>query len=301
MNGQTKTRTRQERIESLGIPKPRFIQWWIDSDKADWAIRVAIGVVAAAALLMVCRAWEPRFAFRSSTIPARDIIARVDFEIENELETEAMRLEKVREVPVFYRNRLTPLEQLRARLKTRLFVILEANSFQEMSDEQKNQFSEFASLEPVTPEATADTLSAAERFAAIKSVLGDDMELEKLDTAFRSLQTEDFQNGLLQGLKHEPEEGSQRVIRVYVTSPEDAVHVKLDDVQIALMQPKIRKTLGEEFRRLFSDEDEDQAQLVAEMVAQWIDTRGCLSMRRSPTTTKRVKKSGRKLQPAFRR
>ncbi|MEO1618609.1 MAG: metal-dependent phosphohydrolase, partial [Planctomycetota bacterium] len=93
MNGQNKTRTRQERIESLGIPKPRVVQWWIESDKADWAVRIAIAVSAAAALLLICKAWEPRFAFRSGTIPIRNVIARVNFEIENEIETEALRLQ----------------------------------------------------------------------------------------------------------------------------------------------------------------------------------------------------------------
>ncbi|MCO8120916.1 HDIG domain-containing protein [Stieleria sp. TO1_6] len=273
MNGQNKTRTRQERIESLGIPKPKFVQWWIDSDKADWAVRIAIGVFAAVALLVVCRAWEPRFAFRSGTIPMRSVIARVDFEVEDEIDSEAQRLKKVRELPVFYHNRLASLQQLRARLKNRLLVILHAASLQEMGTEQSSAFAEFADSVPVTPESAGDgEPSASDKFNAIKAVLGGDKELEKLDTAFRTLTTDEFKNGLLQSLKHAPEQGSQREIRVYTTDPSDAVHVKVDDVQIALMQPKIDKMLAEEFRRLFGGEvDVDQARLVAKMISKWID------------------------------
>ena len=275
MNGQSKTRTRQERIESLGIPKPRLVQWWNDSDKADWAVRIVIGITAAIALLVICRSWEPRFPFRSNTILPRDVIARVDFEVENKTRTEALQLEKIREVPVFYRNRPAPLDELSAQLKNRLFVVRNSASLKEMTDEQKSKFDEFSPSEPVNPETASETESSpVKRFNAIKSVLGDDRGLENLDTAFRTLTTTVFKNGLLHGLQHEPEQGSQHVIRVYATQPDESVHVNVDDVQIALMRPKIEKTLAEEFRRLFDGAaDADEARLVAQMISEWIDSR----------------------------
>lgn len=275
MNGQTKTRTRQERIESLGIPKPKMVQWWIDSDKADWAVRILIGLSAAVALLVVCRTWEPRFAYRTGMIPVRDIIARVNFEVENQIETEALRLQKVREVPVYYRNWKAPLEQLRARLKNRLFVILDAQSLKEMNDEERKAFEEFVATVAVTPEsATTDQPSADQQFLAMKAVFASDPELEKLDTAIKNLQKDEFDNGLLQSIKHQAEQGSQRFIRVYSTEPSDAVEVTVDDVQIALMKPKIESMLAEEFRSQFGGQVEtDQHRLVAQMVSHWIDKR----------------------------
>ncbi|PAY19623.1 metal-dependent phosphohydrolase [Rhodopirellula sp. SM50] len=275
MNGQTKTRTRQERIESLGIPKPKMVQWWIDSDKADWAVRILIGLSAAIALLVVCRTWEPRFAYRTGMIPVRDIIARVNFEVENQIETEALRLQKVREVPVYYRNWKAPLEQLRARLKNRLFVILDAQSLKEMNDEERKAFEEFVATVAVTPEsATTDQPSADQQFLAMKAVFASDPELEKLDTAIKNLQKDEFDNGLLQSIKHQAEQGSQRFIRVYSTEPSDAVEVTVDDVQIALMKPKIESMLAEEFRSQFGGQVEtDQHRLVAQMVSHWVDKR----------------------------
>lgn len=275
MNGQNKTRTRQERIESLGIPKPKMVQWWIDSDKADWGIRFLIGAIAAVALLIICKTWEPRFAFRSGTIPTRDVIARVDFEVENEFETKALRLQKIREVPVYYRNRMAPLQQLRAQLKNRLFVILDSPSMKEMNEEERKAFEEFAKLEQVTPEsATTDQPSAQQQFEALTAVLRGDPELEKLDTAFKLLTKDEFQNGLLQTPKHEPEQGSQRFIRVYTNDPADAIEVTVESVQIALMQPKIDKMLAEEFRALFDGQVKaNQHQLAARMISGWIDSR----------------------------
>ncbi len=69
MSGASKQRTRQERIESLGIPKPRLIQWWERSDKLDVSIRVGIAIVAALAMLLLCQTWRPPFPYRAGSIP----------------------------------------------------------------------------------------------------------------------------------------------------------------------------------------------------------------------------------------
>ncbi len=53
MSGASKQRNRQERIDSLGIQKPRLVQWWQDSDKADFATRIVMAVVAAVVLLVL--------------------------------------------------------------------------------------------------------------------------------------------------------------------------------------------------------------------------------------------------------
>ncbi|WP_372897926.1 HD family phosphohydrolase, partial [Stieleria sp.] len=111
-------------------------------------------------------------------------------------------------------------------------------------------------------------------FLAMKAVFASDPELEKLDTAIKNLQKDEFDNGLLQSIKHQAEQGSQRFIRVYSTEPSDAVEVTVDDVQIALMKPKIESMLAEEFRSQFGGQVEtDQHRLVAQMVSHWIDKR----------------------------
>ncbi|OYP28920.1 HD family phosphohydrolase [Rhodopirellula sp. MGV] len=272
MNGQSKTRTRQERIESLGIPKPRFVQWWIDSDKADWAVRAAIGLFAAAALLIICRTWEPRFAFRSGLIPTRDVIAKVDFEVENEIETHARRLQQILGVPVFYRNNPAPLQQLGARLNNRLFVVLEAPSIDEMNNDEKVAFEEFIANDPLTPETVDGSRpTAQDQFAALKEVFKNDSELKKLQTAFKHLVKDEFDYGVLQSLKHDPEQGNQQFIRVYNVDPADAVTISVEDVQVALMGERIEKMLADEFRLLYGDTDKYRQ--VAKMISRWIGAR----------------------------
>lgn len=275
MNGQGKTRANQQRIDSLGIPKPRLIQWWLDSDKQDWAIRVTMVLIAALALLVVCQAWRPRFSYHVGDMPARDIIARVSFEIENEAETEQAQLEKLRELPVFYRNLPNQLTQLRAILKSQLLVVGDSSSLQSMSDDQSDAFDAFAGTTIVTPEsATEDTATPEQKYQALKAVLAEDTEAEKLDNAFRMMVQEVFENGLLETLKHDPERGSQRFIRVYTADPEDSIEVSVEDVQVARMLPRIKTMLSEEFRSLFGDSVPDQQRaIVVDMVSQWIDER----------------------------
>ncbi|MCG8652994.1 MAG: metal-dependent phosphohydrolase, partial [Pirellulales bacterium] len=112
MSGASKQRSQKERIESLGIQKPRLVEWWQRSDKADGAIRMAMAVVAAVAMLAACQTWQPTFPYRTNEIPDRDLITRVTFEVVNENETEIARNKKASEQIAFYKNRTQPLDQL---------------------------------------------------------------------------------------------------------------------------------------------------------------------------------------------
>ena len=103
MSGASKQRTRQERIDSLGIPKPRFVQWWQRSDKVDFSVRIGMAILAGAAVLGLCQTWNPPFAYRTGAIPDRNLVARVYFEDVDRTRTDALRLQKRREVSTFYR------------------------------------------------------------------------------------------------------------------------------------------------------------------------------------------------------
>ncbi|TWU04611.1 HD family phosphohydrolase [Stieleria varia] len=269
--GKTHKRTSQERIESLGIPKPRFIQWWKSSDKADWSMRIGIAVVAAITLLVACQTWRPSFAFRSGAIPTRNLIARVTFDVEDRTQTEELKLKRIREGAMVYRNRPQPLEQLRATLKNELFKVLAASSFDDMTVEQKSAFSEFY----MGDETAQPGELPSDRFRMLKSVLSTDEKLDNVEFAFNMLSADKgpFHYGLLRAPQHKPEEGSQQQIQVYSTSdtPEDARYVNVESVQIALMDSRVKKALADHFRSRFDKIDDKEAvQNVAGMISDWI-------------------------------
>ena len=265
MSGASKQRTRQERIDSLGIQKPRFVQWWNDSDKADWTIRIGIGVVAAIALLVVCQTWKPPFSHRLGSIPPRDVVTRVTFDVPNEVETESLRQEKRRQAILYYRNRPQSLDNLTAALHDDLLVVLSADSYDQMRPEEREAFKEFYLGDETQPDAGPN------RFSLMKSVFVEDHpELKTLDSVLSLAMEENRRKGLLQSLQHTTDDGSQQRIRVYSTTAEEAEFVEIDEVRIAQASVQLKSRLREVFRQRFAT-DEDG--VVAEMISDWIAKR----------------------------
>ncbi len=264
MSGASKQRSQKERIESLGIQKPRFVEWWQRSDKADGSIRILMAVVAAVAMLVFCQTWQPPFAYRAKEIPDRDLITRVSFDVINAEETQANRDKKAAEQIAYYRKRSEPLNQLRFALKNQLFLVLDSPSFDQMTEEEQMAFGEF-----YEGDETADPAdSPAVRFAVLKTVLAGDPELTNVDEVLAISLQENYKNGLLQGLQHSAREGNQERIRVYPSDrPNEIEFVELSDARIAQAKDGIEKRLKEQFRTRFEAEG---SQKVAQMIYDWL-------------------------------
>lgn len=263
MSGASKNRTRAERVESLGIQKPRWIQWWENSDKADVSTRIGIAVFAGVLMLLLCRTWHPPFAYRLGAIPARDLISRVTFEVPNETETKALQDRKRREQLAFYSNRPQPLDELRAALRNKIFPIFTSPSFDQLSEEGRNAFAEFFDGDETNPDDTP-----VNRFSMLKTVLADDPELKKLDEAIEISMRDNYKFGLINQLQHSIDQGSQERVRVYpIGRPDEVAFVEISDVLIAQAGVAMTKRLREQFRTKFPAEDN---QKVAAMVSEWI-------------------------------
>jgi len=266
MNGASKQRVRHERIESLGIPKPRLIQWWQRSNKSGLSIRIAMASIAAATLLVFCQTWSPPFAYRVGEIPARDLVTRVTFDVIDKAETEAVRKQKRREAITMYRNRPQILVQLRSALKNQLFLALGADSYANLKVDEKEAFLQFYQA--------VETDSApppADRFETFKSVLKNDPELTKVDKTVDNAMLSIRETGVLRALQHTDQQGNQEFIQVFPAGqPEDARPVKTDDVQVTQVGSRLAKALRDQFRSSFEGDD---GQVVAEMIANWLNSR----------------------------
>ncbi len=255
MSGASKNRTRQERVESLGIQKPRWIQWWQNSDKADVSSRVGIAFTAGVLLLLVCETWRPPFAYRLNAIPARDLISRVTFDVPNVDETKSLQVRKRREQLAFYRNRPQPIDQLRAALKDQLFLVLSAPSFDQLTEEERSAFAQFYQDDETDLDDTP-----ADRFSMLKSVLASDPELKTLEDAITIAMRDNYRFGLIMALQHQPDQGSQERIKVYPAGhPEDVEFVEIADARIAQAGVALAKRLREQFRTKFSNDDSQKS------------------------------------------
>ncbi len=273
MSGASKQRTRQERIDSLGIQKPRLVQWWQDSDKADFTIRVGVAVVAALALLVFCQTWQPPFAYRRDAIPARDLVTRVTFDVPNEAETKAAQDRARRAQVAFYRNQPQPLNLLRGALRDQLYLVLTPPSFDSLKEEERIAFAQFFEGSETEPDDTP-----ALRFSMLKTVLAGELEptMKKLDEVLDLAMEDNYKFGLIQALSHGPDEGSQDFIRVYPAAqpdvPELVQVVAISDARIAQAGDRLIKNLKELFRTKFQSPGDD-SQKVAEMISEWIVSR----------------------------
>jgi putative nucleotidyltransferase with HDIG domain len=263
MSSGSKQRGRQERIESLGIQKPRLIQWWQNSDKPSVASRVAMAVLAGVILLIFCRSWQPPFAYRLDTIPARDLITRATFEVPNELETNTLRDRRKREQLAFYSNRTEPLDQLVATLENELLLVLAAQNFEGLKQDELAAFAKFFD--------SSDPATAAEsspRFAMLKTTFADDVGLKKLDAAIKLALRNNYRYGLIRAPQHTPEQGNQERILVYpVGDPDSFQSVEISEARVTESATAIAKAMREQFRTQFPSENYET---VAAMISKFI-------------------------------
>lgn len=72
-------RTRLERVAALELPPGQWELAWVSLRRRDVLGRTGLALLAAIAVGLVIRAWDPPFAYRTGYTPDRDIVAKVSF------------------------------------------------------------------------------------------------------------------------------------------------------------------------------------------------------------------------------
>lgn len=303
MSTSSHKRAGKERLQSLGLPQGRLVRWWQENAEPGFWYRLLMALAACAAMLIVCRAWQPAFPYRIGDYPTRDMVSRVDFQVVDQAATEALRIAKSREAIVYYANRNQPLLQRREELKDSLFLVLGAESYQQMTADERRTLAELtpsgsddqeqAGIQDDRPPPASeiaggderdvaaggthhDVRSPDQRLALLQRVLATDPELEQLDTAVQIALLPAMESGLLHSLTHSADQGDLRAIRVYTPGAEqDAVVVDVSQVRIARARGLFSQRLREQFRQRFVDDhaDGEAAQQVAAMIDHWMSHR----------------------------
>ncbi len=264
----TKQRSGKERIESLGIERSRLSTWWHRGDKWDFATRVAMVLAATLGVLLICRTWEPPFAYRSGAIPARDLISRATFEVPDEAATEELKKRRMRGALVLYENSPERLAELRAALLSKLFQFMTLDSFEKLGETQRLALAEFDE----GSETAGEERSPPARFALFKEVFARDPELKKLDETVATAIAPVAGHGVLVTPQHQDEEGSLRMIRVFTDNPKNAQPVDTSQVRVAEVADDIEVLLADLFRQRFDNPADpgDKYLEVARLVGGWI-------------------------------
>ena len=107
---------RTSRVASVQLPPSRVAIAWEMLKRADVLTRISMCIVAALAVWLITRGWQPPFAFREGDIPSRSVTARVPFQTVNVEETEQARELSRRRIITIYRHQRSELQHLREAL-----------------------------------------------------------------------------------------------------------------------------------------------------------------------------------------
>ena len=237
-------RTRSERVAALELPPGQWERAWIGLRRRDVLGRVALALVAAAAVCVIIRAWDPPMHWRSGIAPVRYVTSRVNFKQEDLPATEVARQNARREVKYIFSQDPQPLVRLRAMLRTTIAELMKSET---LTDSARLLWREFEA--PLGKGAAPRTPQVEEtQFQEFRKELAGKDTLDRLERGVADALSPFEKNGLLGKPREELEMGNQEEIIVYpVGSPTMQEIVKLKDVQLG-DGTAIRDTLREKLK-----------------------------------------------------
>jgi putative nucleotidyltransferase with HDIG domain len=231
--------TRSERVAALELPPGYFERTFGNLRRSEVLSQIALCFLAAIVMWVVTGAWAPPFSFRSGYTPPRNIDAKIAFSVVDPVETEKLRKQKRSETKCVYVHDSQPLKELRSALKNQVFKVLGAKSYEDVKDNLWESF---------LVKADESTEQADEMaFNAIRTALADDQDLTRMAEAVQRAFQQFEENGLIEALDHEPEDGSQISILVYpVGKPSFVRIVDVQNIIIAQATADLRQQIAKE-------------------------------------------------------
>jgi putative nucleotidyltransferase with HDIG domain len=246
---------------------PNFLaRLWELVRNPDVLVRLGLFVAAALLIWVITGGGTPPMAFRTGDVPARKIIARVDFQLQDDPETLKRKQEARRTAEAVYLNNPRLLEERRQELTNKVGRLVQASDFDAVQSDSalKQLWQEF-----VIP-GTASADEEKRRFETLKTFFTAGMDSNRYDDAIKQALQPLEKFGLLKELKHK--EGSQLAVIVRdqdtgrTIGRANVEEIRLDKVKAALPQ-RIRDELKVQGSVV------DNASLVADLTIGWLEGR----------------------------
>jgi len=238
MSTSSPKRTRSQRVAGLALAPGLFGR--IAGLLRDPDVLLRLGMCALSAIVMwaATQAWAPPFPYRAGYVPARDVMARVNFEVPNPDETRRAQDEALRQARNVYEHDPAPLNQLRAELEGQVAVLVGAKEFDaETKEIWKNFLTDGGA-------GIADA-ELKQRFEDFQKEMSGEKRLDffrdNLGTAFEKIQ----QHGLIKSDQLE-KTGNQAEIIVYpINEPARRQTVPVSNVRLAEVEQELPGRLKE--------------------------------------------------------
>ena len=257
-------RTRTSRTAGINLPPNSLARTWETMRRPDVLLRVGLFFAAVLVLWLITGMGVPPFAFRAGDVPRRKIIARVDFGMEDEAETQKRKQEARRTAEMVYENRPSLLTEVRQELTYKVGQIVQSESFEKLD---KNMWREFSPPDPSRPED-----DEKQRFESLRTYFKAGMDSNRFDEAVKKSLAPLEATGLLKELKHNPESGSMTSLLVYPEGNErHKTHALVDDIRIDKAKKPLRQRLEDAFKGQMNMAD--NAAVVLDLTYHWLENR----------------------------
>jgi putative nucleotidyltransferase with HDIG domain len=192
-------------------------------------VRMASALLAAVALCVIFRAWNPPFAYRTGSVPSSDIVAAASFAVPDPQATKDARdLARSRVRCVFIQNP-EPLMQLRELVRNKVVELTSAATVDKVDPHLWREFQP----SPADELPSFSRQQEEERFAGFKEMLASPEKLAKFEKQLAAAMAPFETRGLLGQFSREPGSGSFEEILVHPAGQTDKAQVvKVADVLI---------------------------------------------------------------------
>ena len=249
----------------------------------NW-FRVQLLVVTGAVLWAVSGGWSPPFPYRVRMVPERDLYARVEFQYQDAQRTRELADKASRNVPCFYENDASPLDDLRSSLIEKIFQLKDLQT-EEVNWDTWREFYNAGEDQEI------DAQTLQQDFEEFKDGLARDDGLTQLrhsvDMAFYPLE----RDGLLTTLQHNPEDGSMDEIKVVNRGATDTNlgrRIDTADVRIAIAAEVLQEKLLTEIRN--QSNYIGNPELVARRIFHWLRPRLPVTLKYNDRMTSKARR-----------
>ncbi len=223
-------------------------------------LRLAICALVTLLLWAVTGGWAPPLEYHFGEIPHRNIVARTNFSVVNEVETAKARQRAMDTATAVYDQDAQRMVELKARVLNELAQIAGAASLDAVDPLIWDSYQ--PDLAEGTPELTAE--ERGEQFNQFKKALVDDSPDKKIEAALQAIFREDLEQfGVLAEL---PSEDLATSTKITIQQPEPVgfpVEKQINDVLLVSVRDRLQRRLQQEmpsldvashlFARLYED------------------------------------------------
>jgi putative nucleotidyltransferase with HDIG domain len=248
MSTGSKKKRRIDRVTSLELPPGVWGNLWGYLRRGEVLIRLGLCALTALLLWAITQGWAPPLPYRLGDVPARDIVARTQFEREDPEATRKAR-EQARSLAIaIYDQDPAQLEQLRAKLENAVTQLVAAKSLAEV-DPLWNAFA--LPLAEGTPEPTAEERAA--QYESFKQALSAEGALDEFKRSLGQALSPIVQKGLLQELPPEHDANVETISVRPIGTDSFPENVPVSDVLIENVTSSLQKSLQQKMPPVVAD------------------------------------------------